>query len=84
MDSNRTHSLKVLKRSRLVCLFICGYLLFSFPLITIFDRPLFPAGIPLLYLYLFLVWGLLIGAVYLVIRSRRPETTADAPRSQVS
>ena len=84
MNSKMTHPLKVLKRSRLVCIFVFGCLLFSFPLITIFDRPLFPAGIPLLYLYLFFAWGLLIGAVYLVTRIRRPRAPAGDRNSRVA
>jgi hypothetical protein len=38
-------------------------LLLSYPLISIFNRPVFVAGIPLLYLYVLLVW---VGIVLLL------------------
>lgn len=47
----------------------CLLLLFlSYPLISIFNRPVFVAGIPLLYLYVFVVW---IAAVVMLALSYR-------------
>jgi len=49
-----------LKRQRLVALFLVGLLLFFSPVVLLFDRPLAPFGIPLLYLFLFGAWASLI------------------------
>ena len=45
---------------RLVAAFFVGLLLFCSPVTALFDRPISWNGIPLLYLYLFGAWALLI------------------------
>lgn len=63
------------QRDRLIGLFVLGVIAFNPPLLTLFDdTTLF--GWPLLYVYLFVVWAGLIGAVALVIerRNRRRAT----------
>jgi hypothetical protein len=52
---------------RLVALFLIGALLFNYPLIALFDRTVTAFGIPVLYLYVFCAWALLIGLFALVI-----------------
>ncbi|UTW09225.1 hypothetical protein [Pseudomonas benzenivorans] len=52
---------------RLVALFALGWLLFSYPLLSLFDVDGRLWGIPLLYAYLFLAWAALIGLMMLVI-----------------
>jgi hypothetical protein len=37
--------------------------------VSLFDRPLFWLGIPMIYLYLFSVWAILIAAMALIISS---------------
>jgi Na+-driven multidrug efflux pump len=56
--------------SRLVGLFLLGMLLFNFPLLYLFNRPLLALGIPVLYLYLFAAWMLIIFLMLIVSRSR--------------
>lgn len=46
--------------NRLPVLALCGLLALSFPLILLPSRPLLLGGIPLLYLYVFLIWLCLI------------------------
>ena len=46
--------------SRLVCLFLAGFLLFSFPLMALFNVSGAFLGVPVLYAYLFSAWALLI------------------------
>ena len=58
------------KRQQLVGLFLLGCLLFNYPLITLFDRPVLLLGVPLLYAYLFGAWALVI-ALVAVIAERR-------------
>lgn len=45
---------------RLVGLFLLSVLLFNYPLICLFNRPILIMGIPVLYLYLFGAWTLII------------------------
>lgn len=53
--------------ARLACVFLLGCLLFSFPLIALFNVPGRVLGIPVLYAYLFCGWALLIALVALLM-----------------
>ena len=48
-------------RQRLIALAFLGAFLFFSPLVRLFDQAPAIGGIPLLYLYLFGAWGLIIG-----------------------
>ena len=48
------------KGQRLIGLFLLGCLLFSYPLLAIFNVRATVFGVPLLYAYLFTAWTLLI------------------------
>ena len=76
---------------RLVALFILGVLLFSPPLLFIFDNSATVMGIPLLYLYLFVAWAALIGLLALAIEKledgehvTRTKVAAGKPEKMVS
>jgi hypothetical protein len=58
---------------RLLALFLLGILVFTPPFLGIFNTPRLVAGIPLLYLYLFIVWGMLIAIVALTVRAAEDE-----------
>jgi hypothetical protein len=62
-----------LRHQRLVALFAAGWLLLNFPLLTLWDRGITIAGIPLLPLALFSGWALLIAAAAWVAESSGPE-----------
>lgn len=47
-----------------------GYLLFNFPLVSLFNLPAFVLGFPLLYAYLFGAWAAYIVLIVLIIHSR--------------
>ncbi len=73
---------------RHLALFLLGLVLLSPPLLSIFNGPGWLFGIPLLYIYLFAVWGVLIGLTALAserwrrIPGHRPQAGwPDAPRS---
>jgi len=51
-----------------VALFMLGCLLFSYPLLEIFERPVLVLGVPLVYAYLFGAWALLIAAAAWIAR----------------
>lgn len=58
------------KGERLISLLIVGTILLNFPLLSVFSRKFLFLGYPVLYLYLFLIWGLIIGAMVLILRDR--------------
>lgn len=58
---------------RLVGLFLLGLLLFNFPFLSLFNRPVLVLGIPVLYLFLFAAWSLII-FLTLIISHAKPDT----------
>ncbi len=58
------------KTQKLVGIFLLALFLFNFPLINIFGKDIIIAGIPLLYLYIFLVWVAIIVAIVWVVEFR--------------
>jgi hypothetical protein len=48
------------KSHRFVALFLLGFFLFNYPFLAVFNHPRLVLGVPLLYLYLFAAWGVLI------------------------
>ena len=57
---------------RLVVLALVGVLALNYPLLQLFDASRLVLGIPMLYLYLFLVWAGLIGLGAWVLEARTP------------
>lgn len=56
-----------LKGQQLIALFLVGCLLFNYPLLSIFSQDGLVWGIPILYVYIFIAWAVLIGLMALVI-----------------
>lgn len=54
------------KNTYLLFLFLLAFGLFNFPIIDIFNIPKTIFSIPILYVYLFVVWSLLILAIALL------------------
>jgi len=48
------------KNKRLVALFLLGFVLLNYPILSLLNLPIFVFGLPLLYIYIFGIWGLLI------------------------
>ena len=59
-----------IKTQRLAALFALGAVLFNYPLLALFNRAVMVAGVPLLYLYVFLAWALLIALLALVVEKK--------------
>ena len=59
-----------MKTQRLAALFALGAVLFNYPLLALFNRAVMVAGVPLLYLYVFLAWALLITLLALVAEKK--------------
>jgi hypothetical protein len=64
---------------RLIALFLLGVVLLTPPMMAIFNVDRLVFGIPLLYLYLFGAWILLVGLVALVLRPRRTDDPGSPP-----
>jgi hypothetical protein len=58
---------RAVRAQRLVALFVLGWLLFTFPLLSLFNTGGTVWGIPVLYAYLFGVWIGFIALVVLVV-----------------
>lgn len=54
---------KDIRAQRLVALFVGGWLLFSFPLLSLWDRDATLLGVPLFPAALFILWGLVIAGI---------------------
>lgn len=58
---------RAIHAQRLVALFMLGCLVFSYPLLSLFNAGGTVAGIPVLFAYLFGVWAALIALMILVV-----------------
>ena len=56
---------------RLLALFLGGCLLFGYPILGLVSRSASLAGIPVLYVYLFVVWALFIALIAWLVEGRR-------------
>ena len=52
---------------RLVGLFLLGYVLFNYPLLSLFNHNRLIFGIPMLYGYIFFIWVIMIFMVILIV-----------------
>jgi hypothetical protein len=61
------------KSKRLVALFLLGFVLLNYPILSLLNVDFMVFGFPLLYVYIFGVWGLLILLSALAVgRSKEP------------
>ncbi len=56
---------------RLIALFILGCVLFNYPVLSLFNVATEVFGVPVLYVYIFTAWALLVGLMALVVETRR-------------
>jgi hypothetical protein len=61
----------IVRNQRLVAAFLLGVGLFNYPLLALFNRAASILGIPVLYAYIFVAWGTLIGLFALVVERSR-------------
>lgn len=62
------------KGRRLSGLFLLGFLLFNFPILSLFNLKIMVLGIPLLYLYIFSVWLIIVALIYLITKFSKDTT----------
>jgi len=55
---------------KLLGLFVLALVLFNHPVLSIFNREIFIAGIPLLFFYLFIAWFFIVFLLIVVIERR--------------
>lgn len=55
--------------ARLACLFLLGVLLFNYPVLALFNVRGAVFGVPVLYVYLFTAWALVIALVARVMET---------------
>ncbi len=55
------------KGQRLAALFLLGCLLLNYPLVSLVAGTAHVWGVPVLYIYVFVAWALLIGLMALVV-----------------
>ena len=56
-----------LKGQRLAALFLLGFLLLNYPLVSLFAGTTQIFGVPLLFIYVFVAWALVIALLALVV-----------------
>jgi len=61
---------RILTGERMVAVFLCGCVLFNYPLLSLFDRGTDLFGIPLIYVYVFAAWAGLIAVMAWFIERR--------------
>lgn len=59
-----------LKGQRLAALCMLGILLFNYPMLAVFNVAATIFGVPVLYVYIFTVWSLLIAGMAYVVESK--------------
>jgi hypothetical protein len=78
VPARRQATIQGLRGERLVALFLLGWIAFNPPILTLFGVPATVLGLPVLYLYLFVAWGVVILLAGLTV-SRREEEAAPPP-----
>jgi len=58
----------LMKSQRLISIFLFGCLLFTFPLLSLFDSSRLIFGIPLVYVFLFTAWITLIVLMAIAVK----------------
>jgi hypothetical protein len=65
------------KTRRLAGIFLLGWVLLNYPILSIFNLPASWGGIPLLYAYVFAVWTLIVALLAVVSRPGRTRHDTD-------
>ena len=66
-----------LKSARLIALFFAGLVVFNYPLLSLFNNDTTVIGIPLLFLFIFSAWCLIIGLIAMTTDTRRDSLSDD-------
>ncbi len=80
-DEGRTIPGAKRRGERLIGLLLAGIIMLNFPFLAVFSVNRLVFGIPVLYLYLFSVWLLLIVVKALILRNRPAAPASDKPET---
>lgn len=73
------------QNERLVVILVIGIIALNYPLIALFSRVQVLFGIPILYLYIFTIWSMLIVCIALILEKPAfPSLMAPPPKSEKS
>lgn len=73
------------QNERLVVILIIGVIALNYPLIFLFSKVRVLFGIPILYLYIFTIWSILIVCIALILEKPAfPSLMASPPKSDKS
>lgn len=67
------------KGRRLVGVFLLGFVLLNYPILSLFNLEKLLFGIPLLYCYMFFVWSALIGLIVFITSLPDKSNTPNRP-----
>jgi hypothetical protein len=70
-------------QERHLALFVLGVLLFTPPLLTVFNSSTRVLGVPILYLYLFAAWSAVIALVALAVERATSNTEAGEQKPSI-
>ena len=73
---------KARKNKRLVGLFLLGWALFNYPLLSLFNLKTMIFGVPLLFFYVFSGWTLLILLAVIVTKTRSHSPSKPSDKSR--
>jgi len=73
------------QNERLVVTLVIGFIALNYPLITLFSKVRVFFGIPILYLFIFTIWSVLIVCIALILEKPAfPTLMASPPKSEKS
>jgi TRAP-type C4-dicarboxylate transport system permease small subunit len=72
---DRRTQMKGIATQRLIALFGLFFVLLQYPLLQLANKPERVLGLPVLFVYVFCCWALLIAAIALVMHLKRTNTT---------
>jgi hypothetical protein len=71
------------QNERLIAVLVIGFILLNYPLLSLFSKGKLFFGVPVLYLYLFLVWVCFIGCVAIILeKTKSPSIIANLPKTK--
>ena len=65
------------QNERLIVMVIIGVIALNYPLLSLFSKAKLIFGIPVLYLYLFIVWFIFIGCVAVILEKNKASSVND-------
>jgi hypothetical protein len=71
------------QNERLIAVLVVGVILLNYPLLSIFSKVKLFLGVPVIYLYLFLIWISFIGCVAIILeKTKSPSIITDSSNTK--